>query len=397
MSDKNTILGYFQTNDTPTESQYASWIIDTYDCIDNLALHISAFNHDDIATTKAKVDAMVSAVTIFNASNGEPNIAIGSGALGEEVELYINGITIPEIPDPIGYKNIVVGKNSYRYNISGHSNVCMGMYSSVNTLDSNFNISLGHGNLLGVGGDSNIVIGHDNLTYVTCSASDNIIVGSNCLNGLTLASSAKNIVIGKNSGNNLNVGENNIILGFDSVVTDNTSQCIFIGNNSDVTTAMVNSVVIGYGATCSTSNTIMLGNLQTTDSKLAGILDITSGTINLETQYRINTDGAINIKGIATKVKLAVFGVHYLKCNDHIVLGNATVADVEIFLPSSTDQTITDGHQYIIKKIDNSINEVKISPEGSDQMEGLVGGFYTLSTEGQSVTFVFYNNKWYII
>lgn len=396
MADKNIILSYFNTNDKPTEAQYAAWITDTYTCIDDLALHITTFDHDDIALTKAKVDNMTSAITIFSASNGQPNIAIGAGALETEVDLYIQGLTEPATPVPVGYKNIVIGKDSYKYNTDGMNNICLGMYTSGISTNSNYNISVGHGNLEGTGGNNNITIGHGILTNVTNAASENIVLGSNCLIGMTATTATKNIVIGKDSINFATTASENIVIGSSAVVGINPNRSIFIGHGaSSWVNDIENSIAIGYNATCENSNEVVLGNGFTEFTKLSGKLTFTTGTINPLTEYRIDCDGSIKVKGISTSVKFLAFGVWYLFCDDHTVIADSSAADVDIFLPNPT--TLNSGHQYTIKKIDDSSNKVKISPHDGVSMEKLDDAFYTLDTKGQSVTFTLYNDMWYII
>jgi hypothetical protein len=103
------------------------------------------------------------------------------------------------------------------------------------------------------------------------SGNMNVAVGDN--SGGTLTDGNKNSFFGYSSGEQLTSGTRNIFLGVAAGKQDNGNDCIVIGPDSHaLTTTDNNSIVIGSDTEGLGSNTTVIGNDDTTDTYLKGII-----------------------------------------------------------------------------------------------------------------------------
>ncbi|BAV94697.1 hypothetical protein JBKA6_0684 [Ichthyobacterium seriolicida] len=145
----------------------------------------------------------------------------------------------------------------------------------------NMFFGIGSGNSIGSGSD-NIAVGTNSLSLNTIG-SRNISLGNNSLAKLNSTNEndiSKNVAIGNNAGcykgdystsppsDNNSKSKNSIYLGADTRSANEAST--------------ENEIVIGYGAIGKGSNTIVLGNSETTDTYITnGDLELTEGNIEL--------------------------------------------------------------------------------------------------------------------
>lgn len=119
------------------------------------------------------------------------------------------------------------------------------------------NIGIGSGSLAGLtDGDNNVALGVNGLNDIT-TAGNSTAIGYGALSTTT---GAGNSALGYNAGTNNITGSNNTFIG---------------SGTSALGTGLTNATAIGYGAEVTTSNTIQLGNGNTTNVNTGG--GITTG------------------------------------------------------------------------------------------------------------------------
>lgn len=177
-------------------------------------------------------------------SSGLSNTSFGSWALG-------NNTT--------GYQNVALGANSLLRNTTARDNVATGTSSMEYNTAGAYNVASGSFSLYNnTTGNDNVGIGV-NALYYNQTGTKNVAIGKSALQGTT---SERNIGIGYYAGLNNTTGYYNIA----------------IGSESDMgATNLQNAIVIGYGATVSASNSIVMGNTNITNMKTSGT--ITAGAV----------------------------------------------------------------------------------------------------------------------
>jgi hypothetical protein len=193
-----------------------------------------------------------------------------------------------------GTGNTIVGCTAGNCLTFGTCNIFVGMQSG-------FNTTTGYGNMFfGMGAGYNNTTGYNN-TYIGDQAGR---VGTSLVNRTGIGKSAlynntgvQNTAIGYNAlangtgGQNTAIGDSanvscttgayNVSIGYQSIISGTSAYStvaigyrsalnlvdggnnIFIGYGADSTAHTTNSIVIGQGITCSTDNTILLGNSST--------------------------------------------------------------------------------------------------------------------------------------
>ena len=159
--------------------------------------------------------------------DGSNNIAIGNGA-------YTSGS---------GQTNIAVGRNAMN-GATGDYNITLG-YDAFNGSDGDHNIAIGRQTLSSGNTGYNIAIGYQALRYFDYSGKRNVAMGYQAM--VNNASGGGNTGIGDNALQNNVTGDNNTALGYLS------------GPGSSYT-SLTNTTALGYGATVSSSNSVVIGN-----------------------------------------------------------------------------------------------------------------------------------------
>jgi hypothetical protein len=207
-----------------------------------------------------------------------------------------------------GGQNSAVGYQALNKNTTGVGSTAFGAGALVNATDGNYNIAIGNmamngGTLAsGYGGD-NVAVGTSSLSLIT-SGNSNIALGT--FSGGNITTGSKNIFIGDNAGykagagngGSNSTGNNSVIIGWNARPSAN-------GNSNEVVLAGYSSVsgeIIGLG-----TNTTLIGNSSTTNTKIWGALNIpnttasTSGTTgSLTVGGGAGIAGALNVGTTAT-------------------------------------------------------------------------------------------------
>jgi hypothetical protein len=237
-------------------------------------------------------------------STGGGLIAIGPNALAKNTTAN-NNIAIgydAQKENTTGLDNLGVGVLALKTNISGGRNVALGNYSLQNSTGENnsaVGVSSLNSNSTGV---DNTAIGYNSLQANTTGSNN---VGIGVVAGANNTTGGYNISIGKQAMQQNTSGSSNIALGAGAIdymtsgdfntVLGNFAGRYFGSGNSNNTTAMSNSILIGYdtrpklnsgsneivignSATGNGNNTVTIGNANNTKTFLTGDLSV-SGTI----------------------------------------------------------------------------------------------------------------------
>jgi hypothetical protein len=214
---------------------------------------------------------------------GTENTAFGAGALSNPSSGSNNtafGFNSLE-NNTTGYSNTAIGHWSQIYNTTGIQNTSIGLSSLQNNTTGYNNTALGLQTLQNnIGGINNLAVGCQALITNT-SGSGNVGIGSDAL--LNNTTGSNNLGIGYLALESITSGSNNTGIGYQSgssISEGSYNTCI--GNNSNITDGANYSTAIGYQATASSSNQIVLGTSSNSTSipgslSVAGSTTFTSG------------------------------------------------------------------------------------------------------------------------
>jgi hypothetical protein len=160
-------------------------------------------------------------------------------------------------------------------------------------------MGIGPGALFSNTGSSCVAVGVDSLY----DNDGNFCVGIGYFAGGDRNDGANNTFIGYQAGDVITTGNNNVFIGKDAGGTGTTSdQCVIIGSLSTVGTATDdNCIVIGYNRSGEGSNTTLLNQTTTTQTKIDGTttstLIVSGQNVRLVTQRTITNATDTGVKG----------------------------------------------------------------------------------------------------
>ena len=254
---------------------------------------------------------------------------------------------------------------------TGAENVCIGSYAGSNlTTGAASNVCLGNqaGSALTSSSSHNMCIGYVALGSATSGADYNVAIGSNSLFSVTNGDA--NVGIGRNAGNTITTG------------TSNT----FIGHDSDGVAGSSNQTAIGFGATCTAGNQVMLGRnwdavvvpgtLEVNGSATLGLTGTAGGSLVL----RGSTSGTATINTSATGVLALPSGTTATSMAlTTPVLGNATATKINGITISAGTGTMTLGNSLLTLNGNITTSSAgHISTGGG----GVTGGYIDTSSGG---------------
>ena len=156
------------------------------------------------------------------------------------------------------YGNTLIGWKSGDSITTGFNNTGLGFHTLNNAQGGDANTAIGSGALENViSGNANTSIGNSSLNLLT-NGDYNTSIGSGSLSDTLTGSN--NIALGRKAGEINTTGSNNIFIGYQAIpdISEGTNQ-----------------IVIGYDISGKGSNTVLLGNNDTTDTYLKGRVDMT--------------------------------------------------------------------------------------------------------------------------
>lgn len=172
------------------------------------------------------------------------------------------GQNLPSLTSYTGVQNIIFGTwtspSSMINSSSVSNNLFIGFDAGLSTTSGTGNTFLGfrvgQGNTTGL---NNIAIGFEAFRIGSTGA-ENIAIG---LNALTNLNDNYNTAVGRNAGQQLTSGQYNLFLSYGAGVSDTScSESTIVGYNATAGN-FSNSTALGYGATCTAANQIMLGTV----------------------------------------------------------------------------------------------------------------------------------------
>jgi hypothetical protein len=212
------------------------------------------------------------------------------------------GVSITVGSDPDSFYNTFVGIQSGLGITNGHDNVGVGFNSLKVLTTGDHNLGIGPGSLaLLTTGLNNTAIGSSALSKIV-TGSNNVAIGKDSLTN-TIAGGANNTAVGYQNSYANTSGANNTALGYQAMYANTTgtgnvavgylagryqadgstgliaTTSIYIGSNSKgKDNSDTNSIVIGYNAIGLGANTVVLGNNDTTLTRLTGNVGIGTNT-----------------------------------------------------------------------------------------------------------------------
>ena len=183
---------------------------------------------------------------------------------GENISLLNNNagyLTLASLYD--GSNNVAIGNGAYA-SASGQTNVAVGR-NAMNGATGDYNITLGYDAFSGSDGDHNIAIGRQTLS--SGNTGYNIAIGYQALRYFDY-SGKRNVAMGyqamvnnASGGGNTGIGDNALQ---NNVTGDNNTALGYLAGPGPSYTSLTNTTALGYGATVSSSNSVVIGNSSVT-------------------------------------------------------------------------------------------------------------------------------------
>jgi hypothetical protein len=267
------------------------------------------------ATITTSADATINTVKVGlgTGSGNIYNLAVGQGVLGLNTS---------------GSDNLGFGTNALRDNTTGSNNSAFGssvLIKNNGSYNTGFargalaeNTTGGYNTAVGsfsasnnISGSENTAIGFNSLSANT-TASYNVGIGG--LAGYGLTSGGDNVVVGHDAFEKATTGIRNIVLGrqaakflANGTTSLNPSNSIYIGYQTlGNTSTESNAIVIGNQGQSLGSNTTVIGNSSTTQTKVFGVIQSTTYTVG--TLPSASTVG-VGARAFVTDALAPVFGM----------------------------------------------------------------------------------------
>jgi hypothetical protein len=238
------------------------------------ALQSNIAGHDNVAIgsgaltqgTAVNYNIAIGRQALQLATSTANNVAIGYQAMlsydsgGDSIGIGYQALSAPGAN---GLYNVGIGSAALGQTTTGNSNVAIGRRAANAATTGSGNVAVGNDALVGSGvantGSGNVAVGNTALPNIT-SGDYNIAIGASA--GTGIGAGIGNVIIGRASGTATTSGSYNIAIG-EQTLTDNTtgSQNTAVGTAAQAGgTSLTNVTVLGYGATGTTSNQVVLGN-----------------------------------------------------------------------------------------------------------------------------------------
>ena len=239
--------------------------------------------------------------TSARAGTGSDNTIIGADAGGINNTATGNTLIgkLAGNANTSGANNVFVGLSAGTKNTEGDNNTFIGASSGANTTTGDGNTYVGKGtgaggttgywnSMLGTGSGALVTqgykmaaFGYEALAAATTGYGDTAIG----FRALLASTGNENTALGQLAGSTATTGSNNIFIGANSGVSAGSETA-------------ANCVVIGYGATATGSNQVVLGNASTTETNIGGAIKNRRGTTGgIEYQY---AEATANITAVAS-------------------------------------------------------------------------------------------------
>ena len=230
-------------------------------------------------------------------TTGSHNTAIGHQALQNNV-IGISNVAVGSyaLYANIGNRNLGIGHKALFSNTSGRENVSVGFESNLANSVGIANVAVGNGALANNrAGSRAVAIGHGVMFYANAGevAYDNLntAVGFESMKGLGAYTNTFNLnsAVGAYTLKSLSTGSGNAVLGYNAGAAITTgSNNTALGNQTIIAATINNASAIGYGASVSTDNTIILGNALVTSVETAAAISASSFVTTSDSRLKRN-------------------------------------------------------------------------------------------------------------
>ncbi len=294
--------------------------------------------------------------TFANTTNSTSTTTGGvivSGGLGVAKTLYvgedsyINGLKIGKGASSL-VTNIAIGTSTLAAATTGDKNIAIGTSALAATTTGAENTSLGYNTMsANTAGAGNTAIGSNSLTALNNATSTNALrnaaLGYNSL--LALTTGAYNTSIGSNALASLTSGSSNVALGNEAgqlitAGTANTSMTggVVIGADArPAASGTSNEIVLGYQARGLGSNSTVIGNSNTTNTRIYGALNLPDATASTS-----STTGALTVAGgvgIAKEVNIGATTASTSTTTGALIVAGGVGIAKELTIGSTTTST----------------------------------------------------------
>ena len=247
-----------------------------------------------VLSVSPTITGTLTAATITASADATINgLTVGKG-YGSNIYNTAFGISALSSPSLTGNDNTAVGRNTLVANTSGAANMAFGGDVLAGNTTGSYNTAMGRGSLIAnTTGLYNTGVGVFALAGIT-TGRENVAIGSALQNAT--GNQSYNTMIGADAGNYLNVSGN----------ITSISNSVFIGRDTRANAnSDTNEIVIGYQGRGLGSNTTVIGNSSTTQTKVFGAIQSTTYTV--ATLPSASTVG-VGARAFVTDALTPVFG-----------------------------------------------------------------------------------------
>lgn len=290
----------------------------------NLSNIIITYANSAITPINGTDNTVISDGLSFN--SGSANTAVGSGTL---------------IANTIASHNTAVGCNALKVNTASY-NTAIGSSALQSNVIGQWNVAVGYLALPNSTGNSNVGVGDEVFTNISGTTSSyNVGIGTR--SSIFYRSGSYNTVIGYSTNDN----------GAYTSGTANT--CIGSGTNTGNHTY---STAIGYGATCTASNQIMLGTSSET-VVIPGSITLSYTTLPTLTSSKIGYTAYRYFSGAVPMVSGTEYTSYSINLPAGVYIGQLTFSPA--YSDSFTGSTTFTGFEWTVKSASASITSTSYS------------------------------------
>jgi hypothetical protein len=295
----------------------------------NIALGGNALYSQAFVSALATYNIAIGDSALFSnlptgANFGTNNVAVGSSSLAANT-VGINNIAIgtkSQQSNTIGTNNIAIGAGTLQHNITGADNVAIGSLAlQSNTAGSNVaigedalfqntngsqNVAIGAlSSLSGSSAANNTAVGYKTL-YDNSTGDFNTVIGCNA--AYTLSAGQSNVAVGSNAMEYADSASGNTAVGAQAMLSNSNAgfynTAIGYGADEMAPGGFTNSTALGYLATITGNNQIVLGNAAITSLRC-------EATAIIPSDGRFKTDITENIPGLEFITRLRPVSYHF--------------------------------------------------------------------------------------
>jgi hypothetical protein len=314
-------------------------ILGTLDVSDNVS-----FNNDLLvggdASFNSKVDVS-GTLNVLNSDSYVQNIRIGRGNNNNSTNTVFGKNAGSTLNTDCSH-NTFIGYESGFSDVSGNFNTFVGYHSGRNA-KTNDNVGVGSYCLRSLtSGNDNTALGYYSGQAIT-SGGSNTFIGK--ASGSNTTTGSNNCFMGDGSGFNNLSGNNNTFIGTSSGFYSKGSNNTLIGDNTDASGNIDNSIAIGFEVKVDTSNTIVIGR-DTETTKIPGKLNV---LLDASFNSNVNISGNLTVKNGSVKYSTKYYTSTQTLTENSSYSHTFNGSSATCTLPSITNNNV--GLQFLITNV----------------------------------------------